>query len=166
MFLRMILATAVLLSLTSASTAQFFDRSPTPSCTKTWTAVTFYERLDAMPPDIIEAFATLLGGNKKPQELASWIAERNHEWGATDVRPANVPSLRFIYGLKNRDRWFVWYEYGGIARGAIVVAFDSDPSTSKPSLVARLYSRSEEVCAVTYALMSARITPGGGLDNQ
>jgi hypothetical protein len=97
---------------------------------------------------------------KMPAPIRKFIAEhigpmadRGEFFNATDdiIKPG--PANRFIRGGEIGERWFLWYEHGGIAYYRNVVLFGSDPSGTPRVIAEEQGLWSDNLCALTDALL-------------
>lgn len=142
--------------------------SPRLSCNLFgWKNVERFDSVSAMQPRVVKFFLDRLAAQANAAERADLMAERDAAWQATDAANAGapLPIRRFIEGLKFGNRWFVWYERGGKNPTTHVVAYDNTPSSPAPILVGHLTTVPGDLCAVTRALLTARMLPRGGLDS-
>jgi len=82
------------------------------------------------------------------------MADRGRFFNATDVVMKPGPANRFIRGGEIGERWYLWYEHGGIAYFRNVVLFGSDPSGTPHVLAQEQGLWSDNLCALTDALIS------------
>jgi len=86
------------------------------------------------------------------------IAPRDSDWQVTDVVSPGTPLLgrRFIAGGRIGERWYVWYESGGIAHLYHVAIFDLLPTSPAPHLVLHAAGSLDALCPVTAAQLVGR----------
>jgi hypothetical protein len=96
---------------------------------------------------------------KMPAPIRAYIAEhigpmadRGQFFNATDVIMTPGPANRFIRGGEIGERWFLWYEHGGIAYFRNVVLFGSDPSGTPRVIAEEQGLWTDNLCALTDAL--------------
>ncbi len=81
------------------------------------------------------------------------MADRGQFFNSTDVVERPGPATRFIRGGEIGERWFLWYEHGGIAYWREIVLFGSDPSGA-PHVIADKQARwNDNLCAQSDALL-------------
>jgi len=135
------------------------EPSPNISCPFAGDAAEFAS-LAAMPPAIVAELAhrmSLAAG----AEIASFIAPRDAAWQVTDVVDEPLPGRRFIRGGRVANRWYVWYESGGIAHLYHAAIFDLPPSAPTPRLVAHVQGRLDDLCPETRAFLQSPGTDAG-----
>ena len=91
----------------------------------------FFQRRSDLPQDMQAALG-------KPGPMAE-AGERYNATDAIDTSLPPVPFDRFVLSGKSGDRWFVWYESGGMSRQDRVVGWmplHKDDGTTGPFLVA------------------------------
>ena len=114
-----------------------------------------------------EAFACHLAHSSKsvaslekmPEPIRTYIsqhigpmADRGEPFNATDVVMTPRPANRFIRGGEIGERWFLWYEHGGIAYYRNVILFGSDPSGTPHVIATEQGLWTDNLCALTDAL--------------
>jgi hypothetical protein len=82
------------------------------------------------------------------------MADRGQFFNSTDVVMTPGPANRFIRGGEIGERWYLWYEHGGIAYFRNVVLFGSDPSGTPHVIAQEQGLWSDNLCALTDALFS------------
>jgi hypothetical protein len=80
------------------------------------------------------------------------MADRGQFFNSTDVVTTPGPANRFIRGGEIGERWFLWYEHGGIAYYRNVVLFSSDPSGTPHVIAEKQGLWADNLCALTDAL--------------
>ena len=81
------------------------------------------------------------------------MADRGEFYNNGDIVTKPAPFDRFIRGGEIGERWFVWYEHGGIAYWKQILLFGSDPSGT-PHVIAEAHGTgSESLCAQTDRLL-------------
>lgn len=103
---------------------------------------------DALPTPVKDLLRPKLGE----------MAKRGEFFNATDVIERPGPSRRFIRAGHSGDKWFVWYEHGGIAyaRNIIVVAWKPGDATAR---LITISGYSGNACAQTDLILDGRIPP-------
>jgi hypothetical protein len=90
--------------------------------------------------------------NSRPKIGA--MADRGAFYNATDVIVKPGPSNRFIRGGTIGDKYFLWYEHGGIAYWKTIVILTAD-AAGAPAVVAEQNGGFPDgLCAATDALVS------------
>jgi hypothetical protein len=87
------------------------------------------------------------------------IAPKGGKWNATDVVTRDAPFRRFMRAGYAGDKWFLWWERGGIAywRQFAVFALQG----GNVIVMAHGSLPSETPCAATEAAMDGRLPTGG-----
>ena len=81
------------------------------------------------------------------------MADRGEFFNSTDVKEKPAPFDRFIRGGEIGEKWFVWYEHGGIAYWKQILIFGSDPSGT-PHVIAEAHAAGPDgLCAQTDQLL-------------
>jgi hypothetical protein len=116
---------------------------------------------DAMPPAVVSFVRAKMGAGKLPNDEI--IAARGAAFNATDVIVGHAPGRRFIRAGHAGNKWFLWYERGGIAysKSIAIVALDG----GKASLVAHIGYEHENPCALTDAALDGKVAVDNGLSN-
>jgi hypothetical protein len=78
------------------------------------------------------------------------------------MKPA--PFRRFIRAGHSGDKWFIWYEHGGIAYNRNIVVLAWKPGDALPNLVAHESYSSENPCHQTDAILEGPIPPYASKD--
>jgi hypothetical protein len=104
--------------------------------------------------------------SKLPPPIAKFVlartgemAERDQFFNATDVIVKPAPMHRFIRAGHTGDRWFVWFERGGIAYSKNIVVFDLTAGQNQPRLVRHIRYFRENPCALTDAALDSAPMP-------
>lgn len=84
------------------------------------------------------------------------IAPRDGKWNATDVVMTDAPFRRFIRAGHAGDKWFLWYERGGIAYFKVLAVFG--PGSPSPVL-AHMTSPTPDLCAATDKALDGKGPP-------
>ena len=92
------------------------------------------------------------------------MAPRDNDWQMTDALVATDPPLsfrRFIQAGHDAERWYVWYELGGIGHSYHIAIFELHKGAEAPHLVIHTFvDHPEELCAETKAhLHDTSVTP-------
>jgi hypothetical protein len=95
------------------------------------------------------------------------MAPRDADWQETDVIDGSQPMMsirRFVQGGHEGDRWYVWYEMGGIGHSYHIAIFDLPAGAGTPRLVIHTFvDRPEQLCGETMThLHDATDTPEVG----
>ena len=97
---------------------------------------------------------------KMPTPIRKFIAEhfgpmadRGEFFNSTDVIMKPGPANRFIRGGEIGERWYLWYEHGGIAYYRNIVLFSSDPSGTPHIIGEEQGLWIDNLCALTDALL-------------
>jgi hypothetical protein len=123
--------------------------SPNIPCTIPGDGAQTYSSLDAMAPEI-KAELARQGGDPSGQHIAMAPRDGNFNIGdALDGQTVNWPFHRFIQGGRWGTRWYVWYEYGGIAYGTRAEIFELPPGASAPRVIFDQSIGASEICEVT-----------------
>lgn len=154
----------ILLLAQAGALAQVASPSPTPACiAPDWTDVEIFRSLSSMSPAVVRDFTKRLAAQGEPApEPGALIAERDAPWQASDVVIPGVrlPLSRFIFGVRDTNRWFLWHETGGSPRAQYVTIFDVDPSKATVSYVARLWAPElDDLCKITLSLLPLKGLP-------
>jgi len=81
------------------------------------------------------------------------MADRGEFFNAGDVVQRPAPFDRFIRGGEIGEKWFVWYEHGGIAYWKQIVIFGSDPSGA-PHVIGEAHGTGQDgLCVQTDRLL-------------
>jgi hypothetical protein len=91
--------------------------------------------LDAMAPAIRAELARQFGD---PTGQHIKMAARDQDFNVTDAighDQEGWPFQRFIQGGRSGKRWYVWYEYGGIAYGLHAAIWDLPDNAGTPLLI-------------------------------
>ncbi|HEX3809063.1 MAG TPA: hypothetical protein VHW02_05125 [Rhizomicrobium sp.] len=91
------------------------------------------------------------------------MADRGTFFNATDVIIGKSPGRRFIRAGHAANKWFLWYERGGIAysKSIAIVALNG----ASASLVAHIGYEHENPCALTDAALDGKAAVDNGLSN-
>jgi hypothetical protein len=81
------------------------------------------------------------------------MADRGEFFNAGDVVSRPAPFDRFIRGGEIGEKWYVWYEHGGIAYWKQILLFGSDPSGAAQVVAEAHGAGSESLCAQTDRLL-------------
>ena len=81
------------------------------------------------------------------------MADRGEFFNSTDVIMKPGPANRFIRGGEIGERWYLWYEHGGIAYYRNIVLFSSDPSGTPHIIGEEQGLWIDNLCALTDALL-------------
>lgn len=106
---------------------------PSPKITCDLDGVEMFESLLSMPFQVIDA---LLESFKHERPVTFvLIAERDAAWNADDAIDIRLANRRFIAGMRQKNRWMIWYEQGARFAGprTVFVAYDVSPSSSQPT---------------------------------
>lgn len=77
------------------------------------------------------------------------MADRGEFFNNGDVVTKPAPFDRFIRGGEIAERWYAWYEHGGIAYWKQILIFGSDPSGA-PHVIAEAHAIGQDaLCAQT-----------------
>ena len=89
------------------------------------------------------------------------IAPKGGRWNATDVVSRDAPFRRFLRAGSAGDKWFLWWERGGIAYWREFAVF----ALQGGNVIAMAHGNlpSESPCAATEAAMDGRLPTGGEL---
>ena len=61
------------------------------------------------------------------------MAPRDSDWQVTDViLDPTLAERRFIQGIRDGTRWYVWFEQGGMGRWLAIAIFDLPKSANAP----------------------------------
>jgi len=83
------------------------------------------------------------------------MADRGEFFNAGDVVQHPAPFDRFIRGGEIGERWYVWYEHGGIAYWKQILIFGSDPSGT-PRVIGEAHGVGQSgLCAQTDYLLDS-----------
>ena len=82
------------------------------------------------------------------------MANRGEFFNSGDVVEGPAPFDRFIRGGEIGERWFVWYEHGGIAYWKQILIFGSDPSGTPRVIAQAQGGGAGGLCAQTDQLLS------------
>jgi hypothetical protein len=85
------------------------------------------------------------------------MAERDQYFNATDVMLKNAPMHRFIRAGREDDRWFVWFERGGIAYNRNIVVLAWKPGEASPRLIAHTLYFGENPCRLTDGILDGHL---------
>ena len=131
------------LGLSSCTSAKPVE-SPNPDFTCTLShRSTSVATLKALPGPLQKSLHNLVGE----------MADRGEFFNNGDVVTKPAPFDRFIRGGEIGEKWYVWYEHGGIAYWKQILIFGSDPSGT-PRVVAQAHATSSEsLCAQTDRLL-------------
>ena len=125
------------------------DTSPELTCPELDHQGHSFSSMKALPRQIIEALARKMPG---PVPGTPSMADRDEAWQVTDViMPGpRLPERHFVRGGSVGQRWYIWYETGGIARYTSVAIFElaGDGSVAKP--VARVIAPRQSLCSTTH----------------
>lgn len=84
------------------------------------------------------------------------MADRGEFFNVGDVVTRPAPFDRFIRGGEIGEKWFVWYEHGGIAYWKQILLFGSDPSGT-PHVIAEAHATGQDgLCTLTDRLLDAQ----------
>jgi hypothetical protein len=83
------------------------------------------------------------------------LAPRGGEWNATDVVLKDAPFRRFMRAGRAGNKWFLWWERGGLAYFRQVVVLDA-----RASVLARASLPADDPCRFTDELLSGRVPEG------
>lgn len=104
--------------------------------------------------------------DKMPKPVADFIrsetdgmAPRGDFFNSTDVIVASAPGRRFIRAGHAGDRWFLFYERGGIVYSKNIAVLSLAPGQTNPRLLAHLGYFREDPCALTDAVLDGRAVP-------
>jgi hypothetical protein len=147
---------AVALILLTAATLwalnAYARRSPIVAC-RFGPAVTLYSSLDRLPEPLTAYLADKLAS---PAGYGG-LARRDGYFNATDVVISGLPMRRLISAGRAGDRWFVWYEHGGLGMHAHLVFIDLPPDVKEPVLLANMTAwPPTRLCALTAGILSGR----------
>ncbi len=127
-------AIAVLLACSGCANAAG-NPSPNIPCALPGSDTQTYSSLDAMAPEIKAELARQFGD---PTGEHIKMAARDEYFNVTDaIGPDQEgwPFQRFIQGGRSGTRWYVWYEYGGIAYGLHAAIWDLPANAAAPQLI-------------------------------
>jgi hypothetical protein len=85
------------------------------------------------------------------------IADRNQDFNGSDAARPGLSFRRFMRGGHVGNRWFVWYEHGGIVSNRNIVLYDFS-NRSTPRLLAKLVVF-HDLCAQTDQLLGGDLPP-------
>jgi len=125
-------------------------RSPTVACR--FGGVTLYSSLDRLP----EPLVTYLAGKLVGPAGRGGLAPRDGYFNATDVVMSGLPMRRFISAGRAGDRWFLWYEHGGLALHAHLIVIDLAP-TATVAVANMTAWPPARLCALTGDILSGRV---------
>lgn len=74
--------------------------------------------LNTLPPPVAKAFLAELP--QRDVEGSGRLAERDHAFNSSDAVEPGLPNRRFVQAGHLGERWFVWYQEGGVAPHATV----------------------------------------------
>jgi hypothetical protein len=100
---------SLLLAMVGSATAHAFP-SPVVSCPLTGKDSGPFLTVDQLAPQIVHELQRRFGNRID-------MAPRDADWQETDVIDLSQPMMsirRFVQGGHEGDRWYVWYEMGGI----------------------------------------------------
>jgi hypothetical protein len=84
------------------------------------------------------------------------MADRGEFFNAGDVVERPAPFDRFIRGGEIGEKWFVWYEHGGIAYWKQILIFGSDPSGTLHVIAEAHGTGQVGLCAQTDRLLDTK----------
>jgi len=135
--------------------------SPNIPCTLPGADAQTFLSIDVMAPEIKAALARQFG-DPTGQRIAMAPRDGNFNIGdALDEETVNWPFHRFIQGGRWGDRWYVWYEYGGIAYGVRAEIFDLPKQASAPQMLFDQSVSSAEICKTTLNYLGGAPASGG-----
>jgi hypothetical protein len=95
---------------------------------------------------------TLPGGDTQRFSTLDAMAPRDGNFNigdALDEETVNWPFHRFIQGGRSGTRWYVWYEYGGIAYGVRAEIFHLPKGADKPEVILDQGPNGSTLCEFT-----------------
>jgi hypothetical protein len=148
------LALLCALAMFAGADARADDVSPDLAC-KFDHAVNDVASFDVLPKPVTDFLRPRLGE----------MAKRGEYFNATDVVMKPAPSRRFIRAGRSGDKWFLWYEHGGIAYNRNIVVLSWRPGDAAAILIAHTAYSGESPCRQTDAILEGHIPPHTGRDD-
>jgi hypothetical protein len=111
----------------------------------------------AHPATSVASLKALPGPIQKAlhERVGEIMADRGEFFYMGDVVTKPAPFSRFIRGGEIGEKWFVWYEHGGIGYWKQILIFGSDPSGT-PHVIAEAHAIGQGgLCAQTDRLLDA-----------
>ncbi len=119
--------------------------------------------LSDVPAPIRQELASRISSGRTT-DLATLMADHDGDWEATDVvRPGSkLLFRRFIQAGQSGDRWYVWYERGGIAHFDYAVVLALPAGGAAAQVIMHASGMAEALCSATGPALAPDFAGDGG----
>jgi hypothetical protein len=104
----------------------------------------------------VRSIASLADVPRAIRDAVGPMADKNAFFNATDVFQPGVPSRGFVSAGQSGDRYFVWYEQGGIALFSQIAVYRLPFGAAKAELVTQQNESGGDLCLVIDTLLDAK----------
>src|SRR5580704_2977984 len=86
------------------------------------------------------------------------MADKNAFFNATDVYMRGIPNRGFVSAGQSGDRYFVWYQQGGIALFSLIAVYRLPSGAAKAELVTQQRDTGGDLCQTIDTVLDAKPT--------